>query len=155
MTTDTQWRFTGKHMAMVMVGAFSVIIAVNLTLAYFAVGTFPGLEVKNSYVASQSFDDRKAAQLSLGWTSSATYEEGALVVAVTSISGGFVLAEDVNIRVGRTTHGREDSFYDFPALRTAQAIPMTLAPGAWRVDIKATGADNTAFVTRHTVYVQE
>ena len=41
--------------------AFGVIIAVNLTLAYQAVATFPGLEVKNSYVASQSFDvDREA-----------------------------------------------------------------------------------------------
>ncbi|MBB5516411.1 nitrogen fixation protein FixH [Rubricella aquisinus] len=154
MTTETERRFTGKHMAMVMVGAFGTIITVNLTLAYFAVGTFPGLEVKNSYVASQSFDDRKAAQLSLGWTSQAAYETGALVIAVTAIDGTPVLAEDVQIRVGRTTHGREDSFYDFASLRAAQAIPMELAPGAWRVDIKAKGADGTDFVTRHTVYVQ-
>jgi hypothetical protein len=45
-----------------------VIISVNLLLAFKAVSTFPGLEVKNSYVASQGFNDRKAAQEALGWT---------------------------------------------------------------------------------------
>jgi nitrogen fixation protein FixH len=33
---------------------------VNLLMAYQAISTFPGLEVKNSYVASQKFDERNA-----------------------------------------------------------------------------------------------
>ena len=53
------------------VAAFGVIIGVNLVLALSAVRTFPGLEVKNSYVASQTFDERRAAQEALGWTVSA------------------------------------------------------------------------------------
>ena len=53
---------------MVFVAAFCVIIGVNLVLAYSAIKTFPGLEVKNSYVASQKFDERKMAQEALGWT---------------------------------------------------------------------------------------
>ena len=43
--------------------AFGVIIAVNLTLAFQAVRTFPGLEVKNSYVASQSFEQERRDQV--------------------------------------------------------------------------------------------
>ena len=39
-------QFTGWHAAAVFGGAFGVIIAVNITLAVQAVGTFPGLEVK-------------------------------------------------------------------------------------------------------------
>ena len=39
-------QFTGKHALAVFVAAFGVIIAVNLVLAYSAVKTFPGLEVK-------------------------------------------------------------------------------------------------------------
>ena len=46
--------FTGTHALMIFGGAFSVIITVNLALAYNAVSTFPGVEVKNSYVASHS-----------------------------------------------------------------------------------------------------
>ena len=53
---------TGKHVLGITVGAFAVIIGVNVLLAVKAVSTFPGLEVDNSYVASQGFDKRKAAQ---------------------------------------------------------------------------------------------
>ena len=59
---------TGRHVLVITVSAFAVIIGVNLTLAYQAVATFPGLEVQNSYVAGQGFNDRKAAQEALGWT---------------------------------------------------------------------------------------
>ncbi len=49
---------------------FGVIIAVNLTMAYFANSTWSGLVVANGYVASQSFDKDLAkarAQEALGW----------------------------------------------------------------------------------------
>ena len=47
---------TGRHVLIITLAAFGVIIAVNLVMAFLAVGSFPGLEVKNSYVASQDFD---------------------------------------------------------------------------------------------------
>ena len=50
---------TGWHAAAIFGSFFGVIITVNLALAYSAVHTFPGLEVKNSYVASQEFDRRR------------------------------------------------------------------------------------------------
>jgi len=59
-------KLTGRHVLLIFVAAFGVIISVNLVLAYSAVNTFPGLEVRNSYVASQTFNDRKAAQEALG-----------------------------------------------------------------------------------------
>ena len=49
-------KFTGKHMAMVMVGGFGIVIAVNFYMASLAVGGFGGVVVKNSYVASQKFN---------------------------------------------------------------------------------------------------
>lgn len=62
----------GWHVFTGFAGAFSIIITVNLTLAFQAVRTFPGLEVRNSYVASQTFDADRTAQLGLGWDVSAT-----------------------------------------------------------------------------------
>ena len=47
---------TGRHVLVITLCAFGTIIAVNVFMAVMAVGTFPGLEVKNSYVASQTFD---------------------------------------------------------------------------------------------------
>jgi nitrogen fixation protein FixH len=52
---------TGRKVLAITVSAFGVIIAVNFLLAYKAVSTFPGLEVPNSYVASQTFDADRAA----------------------------------------------------------------------------------------------
>jgi nitrogen fixation protein FixH len=48
--------FTGKHMLFSMVAFFGVIIAVNLIMARFAVTTWSGLVVPNTYVASQQFN---------------------------------------------------------------------------------------------------
>ncbi|MFC3099686.1 FixH family protein [Altererythrobacter lauratis] len=63
-------RFTGWHMLAVMVAFFGVIIAVNFTMARIAIGSFGGVVVENSYVASQDFNgwlEQARAQEELGW----------------------------------------------------------------------------------------
>ncbi|MFC3096271.1 FixH family protein [Alteraurantiacibacter palmitatis] len=63
-------RFTGWHMLAVMGAFFGVIIAVNFTMARIAIGSFGGVVVENSYVASQDFNDwleQARAQEELGW----------------------------------------------------------------------------------------
>lgn len=62
--------FTGKHFAMIMVAGFGIVIAVNFTMATFAVRGFHGVVVENSYVASQEFNGwlEEAEQArALGW----------------------------------------------------------------------------------------
>lgn len=62
--------FTGKHMAAVFVAGFGIVIAVNLTMATMAVGSFHGTVVDNSYVASQNYNGwlkQAAASRALGW----------------------------------------------------------------------------------------
>jgi nitrogen fixation protein FixH len=68
---------TGKHVLFFTVSAFAVIIAVNVVMAWKAISTFPGLEVKNSYVASQTFDADRDAQIALGWTMTPDYDAAA------------------------------------------------------------------------------
>lgn len=63
--------FTGRHMAVILVGAFAVILTVNLAMARLASSTFGGEVVENSYVASQEFNqwlDKAEASKRLGWT---------------------------------------------------------------------------------------
>lgn len=63
--------FTGRHMWFVMIGMFGTIIAVNLVMARFAIDTFGGKVVDNSYVASQDYNRWLAearVQKQLGWT---------------------------------------------------------------------------------------
>ncbi len=52
--------FTGKHMLFSMVAFFGVIVTVNLIMARFAVTTWSGLVVPNTYVASQQFNGKAA-----------------------------------------------------------------------------------------------
>jgi nitrogen fixation protein FixH len=52
--------FTGKHMLFTMVAFFGVIITVNLIMARFAITTWSGLVVPNTYVASQQFNAKAA-----------------------------------------------------------------------------------------------
>lgn len=79
--------FTGKHAAAIFIGAFSIIIGVNIALAWNAVQTFPGLEVANSYVASQEFDANREAQLALGWTVRADAKDGQVILSITDEAG--------------------------------------------------------------------
>lgn len=63
-------KFTGKHMAAVFVGGFGIVIAVNLFMAFHAVGGFHGTVVDNSYVASQKYNGwlaKAETSRALGW----------------------------------------------------------------------------------------
>jgi nitrogen fixation protein FixH len=77
-------RFTGRHMTMILLAGFGVVIAVNLLMARLAVSTFGGVVVENSYVASQEFNTwLKAAEESraLGWEPQvARREDGRIAV---------------------------------------------------------------------------
>ncbi|MCP5402242.1 MAG: FixH family protein [Novosphingobium sp.] len=63
-------RFTGLHMAAILVAGFGIVVGVNLVMARAAISTFGGVVVENSYVASQKFNgwlDRAEQSRSLGW----------------------------------------------------------------------------------------
>ena len=66
----TPQRFTGWHMSGILVAMFTTIIAVNLVMARFAVTTFGGTVVDNSYVATLNYNRWLAeakGQEALGW----------------------------------------------------------------------------------------
>ena len=68
-------RFTGWHMAMIMVAFFAVVVAVNFTMARLAIASFGGTVVDNSYVASQQYNGwlaKARRQAALGWTPDVT-----------------------------------------------------------------------------------
>ncbi len=144
---------TGYHVLAVTVGAFAVIIAVNLYMAFSAVSTFPGLEVKNSYVASQKFDAARQAQEALGWTVEARIVDAEVVVQITEKSGAIVDPLRVAATIGRATHKRDDQELLFTARDSAFVAPVALAPGSWQLRFSATAADGTPFEQRLSLYV--
>jgi nitrogen fixation protein FixH len=145
---------TGRHVLLITVSAFAVIIAVNLTLAWQAVATFPGLEVKNSYVASQGFNARKAAQEALGWTLTPTYRDGRIDLAFTDRDGQPVKVARLEVLVGRTTTAAEDVWPELAEMGDVYSAPLRLARGKWMVKVVAEAPDGTLFERRTELFVQ-
>ncbi len=143
-----QREITGRHVLLGFVAAFGVIISVNLFLAYSAVSTFPGLEVANSYVASQEFDTRRDAQEALGWTVDASHHDGVLTLAITGAGGAPVRVAQLDAVLGRATHVRDDMTPDFTFNGTAYLAPVDLAPGNWNIRMEAIAPDGTEFQQR-------
>ncbi|MET4127631.1 FixH family protein [Roseovarius sp. MBR-6] len=141
-------QLTGRHVFLIFAGAFGTIIAVNLVLAYSAVSTFPGLEVKNSYVASQEFNERKAAQEALGWEVRATHGGGVLRLTISDAEGQPVRVASLDATVGRATHVAEDQRPEFHFDGRGYVAPVTLAPGNWNIRMVAEAPDGTAFQQR-------
>lgn len=144
---------TGKHVLIGFVAAFGVIISVNILLAVKAVQTFPGLEVKNSYVASQQFNERKAAQEALNWHIDADHELGMLRLAILDGNNAPVRAATLHAVVGRATHIADDVTPEFQFDGVAYVAPIELAGGNWNIRMEAVANDGTLFTQRVVLHV--
>lgn len=147
-TTITGFRMTGRKALAIFVGAFGLIISVNLFLAYSAVRTFPGLEVQNSYVASQGFNEALARQLALGWDVQVELAEGQLKVHFTDQQGAPVEVAAMRATLGRATHTRDDTTPDFSYAQGTFSAPVALEPGNWNLRLVALAPDGTEFRQR-------
>lgn len=130
--------FTGRHMALLMVGFFSVVIAVNIVLANLAVSTFSGTVVDNSYVASQGFNrllGAAKADKALGWHMAlARGEHGTVRFTLTDASGRPLAGAAVRAQADHPLGAK------VPVLLTPREVApgvyeAALPPGRWHVGI--------------------
>lgn len=148
---------TGRKVLAIFVAAFGLIIAVNVVLAYNAVRTFPGLEVPNSYVASQRFDAARAAQEALGWTVSTRMDgDAALRITLRDRSGAPAGARRLAATIGRPTERADDQDLVLRADGPGNYVAsVDLAPGRWYLWIDAEARNGAAFRQRLTLIVAE
>lgn len=145
---------TGRHVLAGFVAAFSLIIGVNVALAVNAVRTFPGLEVKNSYEASQNFDREKAAQLALGWDVSAEIEEDELRLTILDRDGRPVVPAELHAILGKATHVKADREPDFRYVGGVHVAKVDIGPGNWNLRMRAVADDGTEFHQRIVLTVR-
>jgi len=144
---------TGRKVFLIFAGAFAVIISVNLLLAFSAVRTFPGLEVKNSYVASQNWDEERAAQLALDWTVDAVVRDELLTLSITDAMGAPVEVQSLSGVFGRATSVKDDQTPDFEFNGKAYVAPVQTSDGNWNLRLEAVAPDGTDFRQRIVVLV--
>jgi len=139
---------TGRKVFLIVATAFGIIITVNLVMAWNAVSSFPGLEVRNSYVASQGFNDRLAAQRALGWTMEVEQTDTQVTLVFTDETGAPVPVASVEAFVARPTHTRDDTALTFTRSGNRFAAPVDLAPGNWNIHVAAQSIDGRDFAQR-------
>jgi len=148
---------TGRKVFLMFFLFFGVVITVNVFMAVRAVKTFPGLEVDNSYVASQVFDQERAAQEALGWDVTAAIEGTALRLDILDADGLHVLPAAIDASLGRATERKDDQILEFRAnsLGALVAEVGALTPGKWDLRMTATATDGTPFRQRIVLFVPE
>lgn len=126
-------RFTGWHAAAALVAFFGVVIAVNVTMAFFATRTFGGVVVENSYVASQKYNDWLAEaerQKELGWSINPGMDEQRRVTVRLDLEGAEVRG------FARHPLGREpDVALAFAAFDGGFRSLRPLPAGRWHVHL--------------------
>lgn len=140
--TSTRAKFTGKHMALVFIGGFGIVIAVNLVMASVAVGSFHGTVVDNSYVASQNYNGwlaKAEASRKLGWQVQASQRDDGRVVLDTA---GAPAAAKVAAEAERPLGAREATQLAFaPAGEGRWISDKALADGRWQMRIAIAAGD--------------
>ncbi len=138
--------FTGWHMLGIMFAFFGVIIAVNMTMAYKAVSSWSGLVVKNTYVASQEFNDKAETgkeQAALGWQSQPALEEGVFSWRLNDRDGKAVVMTGGTVEFKRPVGDAHDTKVDLTVAEDGLlSAPLALDEGAWIMEVNAVARDD-------------
>lgn len=146
---------TGRRVAAISLGAFGVIIAVNILLAVMATRTFSGLVVPNSYISGQTFDADRAAQRALGWRTEVAADKGYLRLEFTDTAGELIRPARLTVTVGRPGTNAEDAELAMIEAGSGYLGERPLAKGGWRAEIEAEAGDGTRFRQSRSLYVGE
>jgi nitrogen fixation protein FixH len=136
------------------VGAFAVIIAVNLVLVVAAVTTFPGLTTSRSYDRGRAYNQvlaEAARQDALGWAARVVLDGNLLTVAVTDRAGLPVAGrlEGVLMRPLEGTQLPLDFAATGPGRYLAHAaLPAT---GQWEARLTLQGAEGERLDIRQRI----
>lgn len=148
--------FTGWH-ALVLIGLFfAVIIIVNIVMAVYANSTFPGLVVKNGYVASQQYNEVLAgarAQAESGLRAEIGHERGVVSFRLLDRDGFAVHGLTVTALAGRPATAREDIVIAFAETGDGYVADGPLGAGRWEVEIEARRGGGLAYRELREVFV--
>jgi len=136
-------KFTGYHMWGVMILFFGTIISVNLTLAWYANSTWTGLVVKNSYVASQKFNEQTKVlkgQAEMGWKVEPKFAANAFSLNLTDANGARIDNAVITAMVGLPARENADRLVQF--VQDQQGVyraPVDLDNGYWEAKVAIIG----------------
>lgn len=150
--------FTGKHMLATMVAFFGVIITVNLVMARFAITSWSGLVVPNTYVASQEFNARAAesrAIAALGYEIDLNSDADGLSIAFTDAGGEPAIADSIAVQLRRPVGTHQDR--EMVLMREPDGVYRAageLAEGEWIATVTAKRGAEVLYKRGHRFHVK-
>lgn len=159
MSRDTQptGAFTGRHMLLIMLAFFGVIVAVNLTMAVMANTSWTGFVVRNSYIASQEFNDKVSAareQRALGWRDELVLAGGEARLTLADKDGRPLAMDSARLIFRSPATDTEDFTVELAAHGMAMTAFTSLRDGQWVVEIDATVAGHEEWKGTRRVVVR-
>lgn len=137
-----RFQIRGWHVLAAMLAFFGTIIAVNVAFAVIAVRSFPGEDVRRSYLQGIQYNDilaERRAQAALGWRAEAALlaREGEPVLEVTlrQRNGEPIRAAALSGELQWPTQARLDHALTFTPLGDGRYAARlgALEPGRWRL----------------------
>ncbi len=138
--TKTPREFTGRHMLVIMLAFFGTIAGVNIFMATMATKSWTGLVVKNTYVASQQFNEKLAAskaQADLNWKVGLTYRDGQLIFDLADDQNQPIQMQSVQIALTRPIGISQDRTLTLLAEGEKFTVREAIPSGVWNVVINA------------------
>ncbi len=150
----------GWHVLLIMLGFFGVMFAVNGVFLYHAITSFPGEDVKKSYVQGLSYNQTlaaRAAQAELGWTAEAGLQGEELIFRLHDRDGAPVsnLVVIGELRRFATQDADQAIIYSARSNGEYVAAAGALAPGQWalRINVMDVDAETVLFNVTKTIVV--
>jgi len=150
----------GWHVLLIMLGFFGVMFAVNGVFLYHAITSFPGEDVKKSYVQGLNYNDTlaaRAAQAELGWSAEAGLQDETLVFRLRDAEGAALSNYVVIGEIRRTATQDADQAIIYSARPNGEYVADAsgLAPGQWslRINVLDPEAETVLFNVTKTLVV--
>ena len=159
MTVASVKEIHGRHVAFVLAGFFSAMLAVNGIFIYLAVSTFNGLE-SDAYQKGLHYNDRIDAagrQAALGWSHKLSLRpDGNLLISVQDRQGAPVSGLSITGEISRPVADRFTSRLAFRerVAGTYLAPVASLQPGTWIVSLRATHSGETTYQIKERLWLK-
>lgn len=156
--SDHGRRLTGRGVLLWLLAFFGITFAVNGAFIYFAVSTFPGVEVASSYKAGQQFEGEFTAgkaQAERAWTVDAAVrpagDDASVEIHFRDKAGGDLHGLGVRVRLTHTVDPNHDHSASLPevASGTYRAVLPSVKAGMWNLTIEAYKGNERLFMSRN------
>lgn len=153
IATRRVFEVRGWHVLAAMLLFFGAVIAVNVAFAVIAVRSFPGEDVRRSYLQGLRYNDAieaRRTQAALGWRAEAQLvpSDAGAMLQVRVLDRGGVPLSNVSVTgvLQRSTDARFDRALAFTPTGDGRFVATLgdIAPGRWRLRARADGENGRA-----------